>query len=398
MFRPLILLLAALVFAFHTEAQTDSAILQPAPSDTGGHLRISLITCGPGDQEIWEVFGHTAVRVVDSAYHTDFVYNYGTFEFTPDFEIQFMKGKLLYCLSVYDFRDFLPEYVIAKRSVEEQVLELSPGEKKDIYHFLNWNALPANRFYKYDYFFDNCATRIRDIFPKVLGSHFAFGQTIPAQSKMSIRDIMNRYFYRDHWTRLGVNLLLGSKIDKPMTNEVIMFLPDYLRDGITGATLDGKRIASRADVILPGAETGGAAVNQPFLVMLLVAALIFMGLIIQRLRLVARILTVTVLAVTGLLGCLMVIMWLATDHQNCADNYNLLWCLPTNLIVAFFNPRGKGRYAIIAIILLMVTIFLHLLRVQVVTIFELSPLFLALLLIYGAMYRRSKVQNTTANA
>src|SRR5262249_19855187 len=130
------------------------------------HLRISLLTCGPGDGEVYEVFGHTAVRVIDSTTHTDMVYNYGIFEYGPDFELQFMRGKLLYSVAAYPFPAFMQEYVEAKRSVEEQVLLADWKQKERFYYFLQWNAEPENKYYKYDFFFDNCATRIRDIFPR----------------------------------------------------------------------------------------------------------------------------------------------------------------------------------------------------------------------------------------
>ena len=358
---------------------------------TGGessHLRISLVTCGPGDEEIWEVFGHTAVRVYDSLHHTDLVYNYGTFDYGPDFEVQFMRGKLLYSLSVAEYQGFIPEYVIAKRSMEEQVLLLTDKQKNELYTYLNWNAEQANRYYKYDFFFDNCATRIRNVFPKILGNGFVYGRTMPKDARITFRDIIIRYFYRDHWTRVGVNLLLGSKIDKPMTNEDIMFLPDYLRDGVGGATLNGVKIASPSIPILPGSEMQKKGINQPFIVLCLVAVLTIAGLTVKKLRVLGKIMSGLLLFVTGLLGCLMLVMWFATDHQGCADNYNLLWCLPTNIIIAFFNPKGKSRYALIAVILLFVSLLLHLFKVQGLTLFELAPLFLSLLFVYGMIIRR----------
>lgn len=146
------------------------------PGDTSYRVQISLLTCGPGDEEVYEVFGHTAVRVIDSVAHTDEVYNYGTFAYGPDFELQFMKGKLLYYLNVEPFNAFMAEYIRANRSVEEQVLVLDWKQKEHIRYFLDWNAEPENKNYKYDFFFDNCATRIRDIFPRpdVFGKEFHY--------------------------------------------------------------------------------------------------------------------------------------------------------------------------------------------------------------------------------
>ena len=383
MLKRIFFLLLAFCSLIHADAQTDTS-----------HLRISLITCWPGDEEIWEVFGHTAIRVIDSTEKTDLVYNYGTFEYGPGFELQFMRGKLLYSLSVAEFEGFKHEYVIAKRSVEEQVLLIDGKQKAAFYSFLNWNAEPAHKYYKYDFFFDNCATRIRDAFPKSLGNGFKFGPAIQVGSSISFRDIINQYFYRDHWTRVGVNILLGSKIDKPMTNSDIMFLPDYLRDGVGGATLNGKNIATKSSLLLAGSDKQSAGVNAPFILTSVIALLTIAGLTVKRLRLLGRIMSTILLFVTGLLGCLILVMWFGTDHQACRDNFNILWCLPFNIIIAFFNPKGKGKYALIAMILIFVSIFLHTFKIQGLTLFELAPLFLALLFIYGSAYRKGKMQTT----
>ncbi len=382
----------------HAIAQTDSTTPPTTPAGGASHLRVSLLTCGPGDEEIWEVFGHTAVRVIDSTQHLDLVYNYGTFDYGPDFELQFMRGKLLYSLSVAEFEGFMPEYVMAKRSVEEQVLLVNDDQKKALYAFLNRNAEPAHRYYKYDFFLDNCATRIRDVFPRSLGSGFVFGRALPEGARISYRDIMNSYFFRDHWTRMGVNILLGSRIDKPMSNEDIMFLPDYLRDGVRGAKLNGALIAAPPVILLPRAGMQKAGVDLPFFVTCIVALLTIAGLSMPRLRLLGRIMSTLLLAVTGLLGCIILVMWFATDHQGCANNYNLLWCIPTNIIIAFFNPRGKPKYSLIAIIMLFASLILHVTKVQGLTLFELAPLFLALIFVYGTNYRKSLLKPAKADA
>jgi Domain of unknown function (DUF4105) len=250
-------------------AQADTAKFPQHLNADTSRLRISLITCGPGDEAVWEVFGHTAIRVIDSNNHLDLVYNYGTFDYGPGFELQFMRGKLLYSLSVYEFSGFLPEYLIAKRSVEEQVLIMTGRQKKQMYALLNKNAEPANKYYKYDFFFDNCATRIRDVFPRTFGDGYVYGLAIPTTSKETFRDVINRYFHKAHWTRLGVNILLGSKIDRVMTNSDIMFLPDYLRDGVAGATVGGQKIAMPAKVMLPGEQAATAGLNQPLMLTIL---------------------------------------------------------------------------------------------------------------------------------
>lgn len=351
-------------------------------------LRISLLTCGPGD-EIWAQFGHTAIRVTDSATGTDLVYNYGTFSFGPGFEIQFMRGKLLYYVSYYPYEHFLDEYSDPQRRVEEQVLHINGAEKKAIQDYLVENAKEENRYYKYDFFFDNCATRIRDVFPMALDKDFAYGQTLPENSRLTFRQIMNEYFYRVHFERLGCNLLLGSPIDKVMTNSEVMFLPDFLRDGMAGATVAGKKIAPETVVHYEGPGKVPAGPNWPFIVLMFAAVLTVQGIIIPRYKWLGDFMGFLFLFVTGLLGCLMLVMWLWTDHQGCQNNYNVLWALPTNIIYAFLpRKRNKSKYAVIAIILIFISLLLHITGIQQLPLLELSPLLLALLCIYGSIIKR----------
>lgn len=352
------------------------------------HIQISLLTCGPGDEEVYEVFGHTALRIIDSVKNTDIVYNYGIFEYGPNFEIQFMRGKLLYCVAAEPMDGFLQEYIRAKRKVEEQVLLLDRKQKDQIRSFLEWNALPENKDYKYDFFFDNCATRIRDIFPgsMVFGHDFKYAEVRKPGENLTFRDIVNRYFYRDHWTRLGVNILLGSKIDKVMTNADIMFLPDYLRDGIGGATVNGRTIAASPVVLLPGKGGEQAGFNGGLWTTISILLLTALGLFYKPLRVLGKVMSSLLLLITGLLGCLILVMWFATDHQGCSNNYNLLWALPLNLLLAFYYPKGTPRYALVAIVLIIVALLLHVCKVQGLIV-EFIPLLLALLLVY---YKLSK--------
>lgn len=356
--------------------------------EDSSRLRISLLTCGPGD-EIWAQFGHTAIRVTDSAMGTDLVYNYGTFSFGEGFEIQFMRGKLLYYVSYYPYEYFLDEYADPERRVEEQVLDINVEQKKAIQAYLVENAKEENRYYKYDFFFDNCATRIRDVFPMAMDKDFSYGRTLPETSKLTFRQIMNEYFYRVHFERLGCNLLLGSPIDKVMTESEVMFLPDFLRDGMAGATLGGRKIAPETTLIFEGPGKVPAGPNLPLIVLSIAAALTIIGIAIPGLKLLGDIMSFLFLLVTGLLGCLMLVMWLWTDHQGCQENFNILWALPTNLIFAFVpRKRTKNKYAILAVVLIFVSLLLHVLVVQQLPLLELSPLLLALLFIFGSIIKR----------
>lgn len=381
----IVLLLAAFIQA---DGQADSS-----------HLRISLLTCGPGDDEVWSVFGHTGVRVIDSVEKTDLVFNYGTFDFGPDFELQFMRGKLLYSLSIQTYPNFLSEYIQTKRRVEEQELLVDWKIKEHMYYFLQWNAEPGNKYYKYDFFFDNCATRIRDIFlrPEVFGSKFQYPHVAPVGKMITFRDIINQYFNKDHWTRTGVNILLGSKIDKVMTDMDIMFLPDYLRDGVAGGLYKGQKIAAPSKMVLTGINDNSIGIDGPLVLTCILALLTILGLTVPKLRILGKVMSILILLATGLLGCLILVMWFATDHQGCSDNFNLLWCLPLNVYVAFFNPKGKGKYGLIGIFFILLSVVFGLLKTQGLVI-EFVPVFIALCFIYFTMYRKSLTNNKTITA
>lgn len=363
-------------------------VAQSVPADTS-RLRVSLITCGVGE-ELYASFGHTAIRVTDSNIGMDYAYNYGTFSFDEDFYPKFVRGKLLYYVSYYTYSSFESDYIEERRSVEEQLLNLTGAQKRRIYTFLQENALPENKYYKYDFLFDNCATRIRDVFPDALGGGFKYGQVLPKGERITFRDMIDHYLRNKHWERLGIDLSLGSPIDKPMSNEDVMFIPDYLRDGMATATLNGERVTGPTVSILPGAVQEEGTLNMPFVLMAVIAVLTILGLSVPRLRVLGKVMSSILLFVSGLLGWYFVFMWLGTDHQSCKNNFNVLWALPTNLIFVFRRPKGAGKYAVIAMILIGVGLLLHILKIQELPLLELGPVLLSLVFIFGTIYKRSK--------
>src|SRR6185295_5483513 len=136
---------------------------------------ISIITCGPWQGEVYSAFGHNAIRVYDPVNRIDDAYNYGVFDFNqPNFYLNYTRGLLLFKLGVYPYPDFRNIYIYYNRSVTEQVLNLSDLQKQAVYDFLEWNARPENETYRYDYFYNNCATQVRDVFVKVLQDSIHF--------------------------------------------------------------------------------------------------------------------------------------------------------------------------------------------------------------------------------
>jgi len=309
------------------------------------NLRISLLTCAPGE-ELYSTFGHTALRVQDSVRGTDYIFNYGTFEFGPDFYTKFIRGKLLYFLSVENFTDFVYEYQMQSRSIQEQILQLSCTEKHRLYTSLQTNALEQNRYYKYDFLFDNCTTRAGDIVVKNVDSSIVFKNILPGNG-LSFRNLIHSYLNGGHeyWSKLGIDILLGVKLDRKVTNREAMFLPDYLLKGFDSANLNNHPLVSPPQTILKMPSTlKGKPLFTPSIVFTLLLVLIVVISIVQSnwARATIRVFDFLLFFILGLAGFLLLFMWFATDHKVCQNNYNLLWALPTNAVAAFFVQGRKS--------------------------------------------------------
>lgn len=323
-----------------------SAVLPgPVSAQTlSDRAEVSLITCGPGT-DLYATFGHSAVQVFDPATGIDRVYNYGTFDFdTEGFYIKFTRGKLNYILSVSTFDRFVMSYQYEGRWVYRQALNLNAAQKEDLFTFLEWNALPENREYKYDFFYDNCSTRIRDVLEKVLGADLAYPES-SADTTATFREMIDLYLGPHPWSDFGIDLALGLPCDKEADYREKMFLPDYLManmgkaviaDGGTLRPLVGSEgIILKQNPKLDLSDEGGVTwIFWAIFIFSLVAAILIPAPIL-------RWFDILLFAVTGLLGLMLVFMWLGTDHSATKWNFNLLWALPTWLYATFMILKGR---------------------------------------------------------
>lgn len=319
-----------------------SSIIHYSFAQDSSHLRISLLTCTPGE-ELYSTFGHSAYRVIDSSSVTDIVYNYGTFDFNDkNFYLKFIRGKLLYYVSAERFEDFKYDYQAENRGITEQVLNLTAAEKTSIQRFLNNNLKEENKFYQYDFFLDNCTTRLRDILKKNHDSSFTVKPVMPIGT--TFRQAI--YIYLDKnkqpWSKLGIDILLGKPCDGVMTAEQMQFLPDNLMISLDSA--QHPVVLSHQDLypINKTEETG--SFFSPF-VIFIVVLLVFALLSFLKNSVAQKILLgldFMLFFSTGLLGIILILMWLATDHSMTKDNFNLLWAWPLNFIGAFFIASKKN--------------------------------------------------------
>ncbi|SFV29391.1 Lnb N-terminal periplasmic domain-containing protein [Thermoflavifilum thermophilum] len=319
-------------------------------------LRISVLTCGTGS-ELYTLFGHSAIRVVDSSRGLDLVFNYGTFDFSdPHFYWKFLRGKLLYFLSVEDFPSFYQEYAWDQRSVREQVLDLPPSVKQRIEEALFINAQPENRFYRYDFIFDNCTTRVRDLLKRAIDDHFQWH--LRAHESISFRQALHPYLKRVPWVELGINLLLGSRADRLISGEEIMFLPDSLEWAISQASFSGHPLVQQQVVIYqPPRQANDDALVKPWMVMMLIG--LWLVFYTWRANLFKPSVVIWMDQVCffliGCVGIFLAFMWWGTNHSMTKDNAQLIWASPLYVPFALWLNRHKRWVKIFAGIMALLT-------------------------------------------
>ena len=231
--------------------------IAPVPTTTPDSVVISLLTCSAG-QEVWAQYGHTALRVHNKATGSDLAVNYGVFDSSqPNFVLRFVFGLTDYSMGVIPMEWFLKGYALEGRGVTEQVLNLTPKDKEAICKALQDNARPENVVYRYNFFYDNCTTRARDIVLQHLGGKVAYG---PWQDHgKSFRNLIHRCNGNDPWARFGEDLLLAIGADRPITRTQAPFLPDNLRADFAQATYHGQPLVAQTTQLLPAVTQSNAS-------------------------------------------------------------------------------------------------------------------------------------------
>lgn len=349
-----------------TAQSTNRPTAQPLP---GAELTISIMTMGVG-AEVWERFGHDAIVVEDRLRGTSLAYNYGMFSFRQEnFLLRFLQGRMLYWMQGDDAEGELPKYRYLQRSVWLQELNFTPAQRVAMRDFLEWNARRENRFYRYDYYRDNCATRVRDAVDRILGGALHSQMTGPASGS-----------YRFHTQRLvsnavplytGLLLALGQRVDAPITKWDEMFLPLKLRE-----YLEEVRVPDSAGAMIPLVRQErtlfeSKAFSVPdappawgfgyLLGGVLLGGVFWWGGMMGRRTRVARWGLFGVgevwAAVTGLAGAIMVGLWAFTDHVAAARNENVLqaslFALALAVVLPFVlrgGPAMLGAARILALV------------------------------------------------
>jgi hypothetical protein len=314
---------------------------------------ISILTCSPGD-ELYSAFGHTAVRVKDDSTGMDVVFNYGVFSFSqPGFYKNFVQGRMRYMLGVDAYEDFYASYVMENRSIIEQKLNLTNDEKRKIFAYLAWNSLKENREYLYDFFWDNCATRPIAVFDTILGSKIKYDLTTGFQKDKTMHDMLRLYVHDRPWVDFGFDLILGLPCEIEAKPRYQTFLPDYEKILFDNATVNGQPFVTESEEVLArGPSQRKPATILPVhvtgLLLLIALALTFVE---YKKNIRFWWFDFIVFFIMGFFGIFFLCLWAFTDHYSLPKNLNVLWAIPTHLIVAFFmlpknKPKWLSRYAL----------------------------------------------------
>jgi hypothetical protein len=305
--------------------------------------QISLITISPGS-DLYSAFGHSTLWILDTEQNIDRVYNYGTFNFDqPNFYLNFVKGHLDYTLSVYSFEEQYLSTQYEGRGLSQQVLNLDSGQKQRLFDFLEWNSLPENSHYLYDFYLDNCSSRFRDVLQTICGKELVFDKTI--STPYSFRDWMNICLIPHPWSALFMNIGLGAPADRKTDYLTQMYLPINLKLGISTATNHAKPLVKRENELLDPIEiehtNGSIAIWISTGIIMLISFILFFS--TKRILIIERIFDVSLFSFVTLLGLALALLWLCTDHWVCASNTDLLWANPLSFVYLLLLTKLKSK-------------------------------------------------------
>ena len=325
-----------LVLAFQLSKSTTT---QAQDSTQDAKLRFSLITCDAGE-DIYTIWGHTAIRVIDSVNHTDIVYNYGSFDFnTPNFIAKFIKGNLKYFISADTYQNFLYEYQYFERDIHEQVLNISTTEKIKWYQDLQTNMVGDNRFYLYNFITDNCTTRIKDGIFK----HATINDSLINVPNYREQIVSSAYKTGQAWIGFGIDLLLGAVSDRKPSAFEQAFLPTLLFNRVA----NNPALVAQTNHIkyqIKPAEKASTPINV--LIAILILYILAANWNARPAVILSKAIDIILLITFGIGGLLVLYMSQFSMHTACHENYNLLWLHPIYLIalVTYFVSRKWTGY------------------------------------------------------
>lgn len=334
-------------------------------------LQVFLVTLGEG-KYYWEKFGHNALWFYDPARGVDLAYNWGTFDFAePGFLGRVLAGDMRYWVDTVTSRVFFDYYRYYDRSITVQRLNFTPEQAARALEFSRWNSSAENKYYQYDYFRDNCSTRVRDVIDLALGGALKRATTSTGTDHTYRRESV-RLVDDLKVTQFGINAALGQPSDERLSVWEVMFVPARMQQALANLTVPGPEGAPVGLVaeerVLYESQNHGERPTTPSLVVrylvvgiLVAAALLSAGVLGERSRgwdILFRVEGTAWAALTGIFGLVILLAWLVTAHVFWFRNENLLLFNPLALFLAGLmplsrRPRWRRAAAICAVILAM---------------------------------------------
>ena len=348
--------------------------------------QISILTVGPGI-DLVDSFGHTGIRIIDKKNNLDLVFNFGIYDYNaPNFYSNFFKGRPIFSLGINRFNDFFDSYVKQNRKVYEQIIKTTKERKKIIVESLIKNSQEENKYYIYEYFEDNCSTRVADI---LINDIEEIKVDLNKKTKFSYRELIYSKIGKNSIGSLGIDLCLGSKIDNKITTRQTFFLPEKLKEFLEIIEDNNPNLVETKLLYSPN-DTN--SYKQQNILKPLWVSLFFSIIIIWltfkdfKRKKQTKILDFLILTTLSIIGILIGYLWIFSNHSNGAMNLNILWANPLNFLLIFYFFRNKKSmltrlFLNFLIISIFVVIVLWVIQFQ---IFNLSiiPLLFGLLIRY----------------
>lgn len=353
---------------------------------------ISILTIGPGNS-LSDAFGHSGIRVIDKQNNFDIVFNYGVYDYNaPNFYSNFVKGRPIYSLGLNNYEDFYNSYVKQSRQIIEQKINLSEYQKKILVNKLITNSREANRSYQYNYFEDNCSTKIADIFNEILEKEIENeNYDLNATTLNSYRKLVYKHISPNSWGALGIDICLGAVIDRNISLKDELFLPYNLKsyfDNLGSLNIKDGNLVETNVIYGEYSDYTENSFSPVYVILILSLIIILITFFDYIRRSKTAILDVILLLITGLIGLLLIYLWFFSNHIASAWNYNLLWAMPFNLILVYgLLKKNKSKWILSYLkfsILMLLLLSLH--WVIGVQVFNISLISLILALIIRYLY------------
>ena len=365
--------IALYVLLFLT-CSTSTVFGQQSLSDTA---KVSILTCGEGN-ELYSLFGHTAIRIQDEANALDVVYNYGTFDFrTENFYLKFVKGDLQYFVTAYEYNEFFYEYTIENRTIYEQTLNLTAIQKQQLFDKLNKSLLSDEKYYTYKFIDRNCTNMVVDKINQTLGKAYIVKTT---EKDQTYRDILFPYLESHFYENLGINIIFGTKVDKPGER---LFLPRQFMESLRVTKVNGSPIAEAPKLVLAAKPSVSTI---PFWNNIFSLCLVLLLLVISRKAWVYSV----YFTLLGMLGLFLSVVGCYSFHEELAWNYNVLFFNPLLLVFVICYWRKQyvwvKRLAVINLGCIAIGIVV---LANKPNLFMFSPIIISLLLMYAYFIKKS---------